>query len=59
MPLKLNGFTAHICCDDKELEAYGVQKEGGQVVSCWIASEAGKVRRELRRSSSYLSLSSP
>ncbi|TFK91030.1 hypothetical protein K466DRAFT_483559 [Polyporus arcularius HHB13444] len=42
MPLKLNGYTAHVCSDGKELEAHGLQAEGGNAVSCWIASESGK-----------------
>ncbi len=43
MPLKLNGYTAHVCSDGKELEAHGLQAEGENAVSCWIASESGKV----------------
>ncbi|KAI0356946.1 hypothetical protein OH77DRAFT_1423213 [Trametes cingulata] len=42
MPLNLNAYTAHICCDGEELKAYDVQIEGGKTVSCWIASEKGK-----------------
>ncbi|KAI9056383.1 hypothetical protein FKP32DRAFT_1607917 [Trametes sanguinea] len=44
MPLELGGVTAHISCDGKELEAYEVTKEGDKTVTCWIASEEGKVR---------------
>ena len=43
MPLNLNGYTAHISSDKKELEAYGIQHEDDKTVSCWIASEEGKV----------------
>ena len=45
MPIRLGDseFTAHIVCDDKELEAYDVVQEDDVTVSCWIASEEGKV----------------
>ncbi|KAI0772789.1 hypothetical protein BD413DRAFT_34186 [Trametes elegans] len=42
MPLELNGYTAHICCDDKELEMYDIEVEKGNTVTCWIPSEEGK-----------------
>ncbi|KAI0324245.1 hypothetical protein GY45DRAFT_1314131 [Cubamyces sp. BRFM 1775] len=42
MPLDLNGYTAHISSDGKELEAYGIQHEDDKTVTCWIASEEGK-----------------
>ncbi|KAI1795879.1 hypothetical protein LXA43DRAFT_989893 [Ganoderma leucocontextum] len=42
MPLKLKGFSAHICCDGKELEQYDVQLEDERTVTCWIPSESGK-----------------
>lgn len=43
MPLNLNGYTAHISSDNEELEAYGIQHEDDKKVTCWIASEEGKV----------------
>ncbi|EJF65858.1 hypothetical protein DICSQDRAFT_151905 [Dichomitus squalens LYAD-421 SS1] len=42
MPLSVKGYTAHICCDGKELEQYDVQQEDERTVTCWIPSEAGK-----------------
>ncbi|EIW52453.1 uncharacterized protein TRAVEDRAFT_61366 [Trametes versicolor FP-101664 SS1] len=42
MPLELNGYSAHICCDDKELETYDVRVEDEKTISCWIPSEEGK-----------------
>lgn len=44
MPLELNGYSAHICCDGKELETYDVRVEDEKTISCWIPSEEGKVR---------------
>ena len=43
MPLNHRGYGAYLTCDGKELEMYKV-KEKGEVVSCFVASEAGKVR---------------
>ncbi|KAI0664066.1 hypothetical protein C8Q70DRAFT_945043 [Cubamyces menziesii] len=42
MPLKLNGYSAHICCNGKEMDMYGVQRPDAKTVSCWIASKEGK-----------------
>ncbi|KAH9903461.1 hypothetical protein C8Q73DRAFT_674788 [Cubamyces lactineus] len=42
MPLNLNGYTAYISSEDKELEAYDIRQEDDQTVTCWIASEEGK-----------------
>jgi hypothetical protein len=42
--LKLCNFEAWVSIDGKELEQYGVEDTGDQTVSCWIASEVGKVR---------------
>ena len=44
MPLQIDGYTASVHCDGKELEEYGVKQEGARTVSCWIPSESGKVR---------------
>ncbi|KAL7284608.1 hypothetical protein ACG7TL_001902 [Trametes sanguinea] len=30
MPLELNGYTAHVCCDGKELTMYDVKQEDGK-----------------------------
>ena len=43
MPLELGGYSAHVSCGGKELEAYDVTDENGTTVSCWIASEEGQV----------------
>ena len=43
MPLEFKGFSAHICCDGKELEQYDVQQEDERTVTCWVPSESGKV----------------
>ena len=42
MPLQHRGYGAYISYDGRELEVYKV-KEKGQVVSCFIESEAGRV----------------
>ncbi|KAM5531067.1 hypothetical protein V8D89_011096 [Ganoderma adspersum] len=42
MPLALNGYAAHICCDGKELAQYQPQQEDERTVTCWIPSEGGK-----------------
>ncbi|OSC99728.1 hypothetical protein PYCCODRAFT_1372578 [Trametes coccinea BRFM310] len=42
MPLELNGYTAHVCYDGKELTMYDVKQEDGKTVSCWIPSEKDK-----------------
>ncbi|OJT04175.1 hypothetical protein TRAPUB_5127 [Trametes pubescens] len=42
MPVELNGYSAHICCDGKELETYDVRVEDEKNISCWIPSEEGK-----------------
>ncbi|KAM5540405.1 hypothetical protein V8D89_005863 [Ganoderma adspersum] len=42
MPLEFKGYTAHICCDGKELEQYQAQQEDGLTMACWIPSESGK-----------------
>ncbi len=47
MPLNLDGFTAHICCDGVELEMYDIQKEDDKTITCWIPSEEGKVRSRI------------
>lgn len=44
MPLNINGYTAHIRCEGKELQAYDIQNEDAKTVTCWVASEEGKVR---------------
>lgn len=43
MPLELNGYSAHVNCDGKELETYDVRMEDERTISCWIRSEEGKV----------------
>lgn len=43
MPLELNGYSAHVNCDGKELETYDVRMEDERTISCWIPSEEGKV----------------
>lgn len=43
MPLQHNGYSAYIKCEGKELEVYGVGVEDEKTVSCWVASEEGKV----------------
>ncbi|EIW53414.1 uncharacterized protein TRAVEDRAFT_40106 [Trametes versicolor FP-101664 SS1] len=42
MPLELNGYSAHVNCDGKELETYDVRMEDERTISCWIPSEEGK-----------------
>ncbi|KAI0325493.1 hypothetical protein GY45DRAFT_1330167 [Cubamyces sp. BRFM 1775] len=42
MPLILNGYSASIHCEDREMDQYGMRLEDERTVSCWIASEAGK-----------------
>lgn len=37
----------HIKCGGKTLPEYGVQQEDNKTVSCWIPSEAGKVRHSI------------
>ena len=41
----LNGVQITIVCNDQPLEEYGVTCEG-DTVTCWIPSEAGKVRAQ-------------
>jgi hypothetical protein len=41
--LELNGIRAWIGVDGKELKQYGVQVSSDRKVTCWIASEEGKV----------------
>lgn len=42
--LSLNSVSAWIEVDDKELEQYGVEENSNQSqVTCWIATQAGKV----------------
>lgn len=38
------GLSVQIVCDDQPLEEYKVSSEGNRVVSCFVASKAGKVR---------------
>lgn len=43
MPLTLRGFSVHVSCEGQELKQYDVRVEGN-TISCYIASEVGKVR---------------
>ena len=40
----LNGVQVTIVCNDKPLEEYEITYEG-DTATCWIPSEAGKVRK--------------
>ncbi|KAI0721089.1 hypothetical protein C8T65DRAFT_724733 [Cerioporus squamosus] len=42
MPLCHRGYGAYISCDGEELDAYKIQMENDKVISCYVASEAGK-----------------
>ncbi|RPD66137.1 hypothetical protein L226DRAFT_530260 [Lentinus tigrinus ALCF2SS1-7] len=42
MPLRHRGYGAYISCDGAELEVYKTKVENDKVISCYIASEAGK-----------------
>ncbi|KAI0831307.1 hypothetical protein BC628DRAFT_747864 [Trametes gibbosa] len=43
MPLQFNGFSAHISCDDTELEIFAAcNKEEDKTATGWIASEVSK-----------------
>ncbi len=44
MPLRHRGYGAYISCDGEELDAYKTKVENDKVISCYIASEVGKVR---------------
>lgn len=46
MPVIANGYSAWVQVDDKELEQFNVElldSDNGKTVTCWIASEVGKV----------------
>ena len=45
MPVKHRGYGAYISCDGVELEAHkvGVDSKNRTLVSCYVASEVGKV----------------
>ena len=45
MVLNLRGYTAWIESDGKDLEEYAVEVKGN-IVSCYVCSEEGKVRAE-------------
>jgi hypothetical protein len=43
--MELGGFSAWIAVDNTPLDAHSVEfSPDGKSVSCWVASEAGKVR---------------
>ena len=42
--MQIGDYTAHVLVDDDELEEHHVELETPTRVTCWIASEAGKVR---------------
>ena len=41
--MQLDTFTANIIVDGKPLEEYDVVSESPTKVTCWVASEEGKV----------------
>lgn len=41
--MRLGTFTANIIVDGKALEEYDVVSESPTKVTCWVASEEGKV----------------
>jgi hypothetical protein len=44
--LQLNNFSAWISVDDVELQQYAIEySKDGKQATCWIPSEAGKVRQ--------------
>jgi hypothetical protein len=43
--MRLHDYVAEVSCDGVVLEEYGTTvSDDGKTVSCWIQSEAGKVR---------------
>ncbi|KAI8998636.1 hypothetical protein BD414DRAFT_128548 [Trametes punicea] len=42
MPLTYRGYAVYISCDGRELGMYGVKVENDEVISCYIAADAGK-----------------
>lgn len=45
MPLRLPQLSLTITCEGNELELFDVKQEGPSLVTAFVASEAGKVRR--------------
>ena len=43
MPLILQSLNFAIICDGDELETYGVEQEGPNTITAFVASEARKV----------------
>jgi hypothetical protein len=41
--MQIGDYTAHVLVDDNELEEHHVELEEPHRLTCWIASEAGKV----------------
>ena len=43
MPLRHRGYGAYISCDGQVLQVHKTKVEDARVISCYVASEAGKV----------------
>lgn len=46
--MQLGNLTTSIYVDDKPLQEYSVANESGNIITCWITSEEGKVSSSLR-----------
>lgn len=56
--LSLNGVSAWIEVHGKELEQYGVEEDPDHhKVTCWIATQADKVRQRSNKDRDYLTSS--
>ena len=60
MPLSLNGVSAWVEVDGKELEQYGVEEDiEHNQVTCWIATQVDKVGQLSEVHASFLPLATP